>query len=52
VENDQWLRYVTAEEAVKNIKGAKLVGFESPLAHYAVFRGPNMVMIEVIDFLK
>ena len=52
VENDQWLRYVTAQEAVKNIKGAKLVAFESPLAHYAVFRGPNMVMIEVIDFLK
>jgi hypothetical protein len=41
-----------AQEAAKKIKGAKLVGFESPLAHYAVFRGPNMVMIEVIDLLK
>jgi hypothetical protein len=39
-----------AQEAAKKIKDAKLVGFESPLAHYAVFRGPNMVMIEVIDF--
>ncbi len=52
VKNDQWLRYKMAEKAAKMIKGAKLVGFESPLAHYAVFRGPNMVMIEVIDFLK
>ena len=52
VENDQWLRYEMAKEAAKKIKGAKLVGFESPLAHYAVFRAPNMVMIEVIDFMK
>jgi len=52
VENDQWLRYKMAEKAAAMIKGAKLVGFESPLAHYAVFRAPNMVMIEVIDFLK
>jgi len=52
VENDQWLRYEMAKEAAKKIKGAKLVGFESPLAHYAVFRGPNMVMIDVIDFMK
>ena len=52
VENDQWLRYKMAEKTAKAINGAKLVGFESPLAHYAVFRGPNMVMIEVIDFLK
>jgi homoserine acetyltransferase len=52
VKNDQWLRYKKAAEAAKKIKGAKLVGFESPLAHYAVFRAPNMVMIEVIDFLK
>lgn len=52
VENDQWLRYEMAKKAAKKIKGAKLIGFESPLAHYAVFRGPNMVMIDVIDFLK
>jgi homoserine O-acetyltransferase len=52
VKNDQWLRYKEAEETAKKIKGAKLVGFESALAHYAVFSGPNMVMIEVIDFLK
>ena len=52
VKNDQWLRYKEAEETANKIKGAKLVAFESPLAHYAVFSGPNMVMIEVIDFLK
>jgi homoserine acetyltransferase len=52
VKNDQWLRYITAEEAAKRIEGAKLVGFESPLSHYACLRGPNMVMVEVIDFLK
>ncbi len=52
VKNDQWLRYKEAEQTAKKIKGAKLVAFESPLAHYAVFRGPNMLMIEVIDFLK
>ncbi|HDI78006.1 MAG TPA: hypothetical protein ENF54_00025 [Desulfobacteraceae bacterium] len=52
VKNDQWLRYKMAEKSASMIKGAKLVGFESPLAHYAVFRAPNMVMIEVIDFLR
>ena len=52
VKNDQWLRYKMAEKTAKKIKGAKLVGFESPLAHYAVSRAPNMVMVEVIDFLK
>jgi homoserine acetyltransferase len=52
VKNDQWLRFKMAQKSASMIKGAKLVGFESPLAHYAVFRGPNMVMIEVIDFLK
>ena len=52
VKDDQWLRYKMAEKTAKAIKGAKLVGFESPLAHYASFRGPNMAMIEVIDFFK
>lgn len=52
VKNDQWMRYKMAQKSARMIKGAKLVGFESPLAHYAVFRAPNMVMIEVIDFMK
>lgn len=52
VKNDQWLRYQMAEKAAKAIKGAKLIGFESPLAHYASFRAPNMVKSNVMDFLK
>lgn len=52
VKTDQWLRYVMAEETAKKIQGAKLVGFEDALAHYAVFRAPNMVMIDVMDFMK
>lgn len=52
VKNDQWLRWEMAEKTARQITGAKLVGFESPLSHYAVFRGPNMEMIEVIDFMK
>ncbi|MEW6351553.1 MAG: hypothetical protein AB1646_21075 [Thermodesulfobacteriota bacterium] len=52
VKNDQWLRYVNVEESTKKIAGAKLVGFEDPLAHYAVFRAPNVVADEVKAFFK
>ena len=52
VKNDQWLRYQMAEKAAKAIKGAKLIGFESPLAHSASFCAPNMVKVDVVDFLK
>ena len=52
VKNDQWLRYEMAAKAAKAIKGAKLVGFNSPLAHYASFRAPNMVKNDVAVFLK
>ncbi|MBI4964589.1 MAG: alpha/beta hydrolase [Desulfomonile tiedjei] len=52
VKNDQWLRYVLAEEAASRIQGAKLVGYESPLAHYAVFRGPNVCKDAVTSFFK
>jgi homoserine acetyltransferase len=52
VKNDQWLRYILAEGAASKIKGAKLVGFEHPLAHYAVFRGPNVCKDAVIEFFK
>lgn len=52
VKNDQWLRYVTAEAAAKKIPGAKLAAFEHPLAHYAVFRAPNMLKDDVMAFLK
>jgi len=52
VKTDQWLRYIHAEEAAKKIPGAKLVGFESPLAHYAVFRAPNAVKDDIVAFFK
>jgi homoserine acetyltransferase len=52
VKNDQWLRLPLAEEAVGKIKGAKLEAFESPLAHYAVFRGPNVLKDKVETFFK
>ena len=52
VENDQWLRFVTAQEAAKRIPGAQLKGFESPLAHYAVFQAPNILKDDVVTFFK
>lgn len=52
VKNDQWLRYVTAEEAAKRIGGAKLVGFASPLAHYAVLQAPNVVRDAIVAFFQ
>jgi len=52
VKNDQWLRLPLAEEAAGKIPGAKLEAFESPLAHYAVFQGPNALKDKVKTFFK
>jgi homoserine acetyltransferase len=52
VKNDQWLRYVNAEEASQKVKGAKLAGFEDPLCHYAIFRAPNVLKDQVKAFFK
>jgi homoserine acetyltransferase len=52
VKNDQWLRYVLSEEAAKKISGAKLEGFENPLAHYAVFQAPNALPEPIKAFFK
>jgi homoserine acetyltransferase len=52
VKNDQWLRFIMAEEAAKKITGAKLASFESPLAHYAVFQAPNLLKDDVIAFFQ
>jgi pimeloyl-ACP methyl ester carboxylesterase len=52
VKNDQWLRYVLAEEAAKKIPGAKLESFENPLAQYAVFQVPNVLPEPIKAFLK
>lgn len=52
VKNDQWLRYVLAEENARKIPGARLEGFESPLAHYAVFQAPNVLPERIKGFFK
>lgn len=52
IKNDQWLRYVLAEEAAKKIPGSKLESFESPLAHYAVFQAPNVLQEKIKGFFK
>jgi len=52
MKNDQWLIYPAIEKSTRMIKGAKLIGFESPLAHYAVFRAPHMAKKEVLSFFK
>jgi homoserine acetyltransferase len=52
VKTDQWLRYAMAEETASKIAGAKLIGFEHPLAHYAAFRALNVVKEDVASFFK
>lgn len=52
VKNDQWLRYVTAQDAAKRIEGAKLESLESPLAHYAVLQAPNILSEKVAAFFQ
>jgi hypothetical protein len=52
VKNDQWLCCSRAEESCQKIPGAKIVTYKSPLAHYAVFRGPNVVKDNVIRFFN
>ncbi len=52
VKNDQWLMYSAAEQVAKKIPGAKLAAFESPLAHYAIFRAPNVLKKEVTEFFE
>lgn len=52
VKTDQWLRYAMAEESAKKIQGAKLIGFDHPLAHYAAFRALNVMKDDVQAFFK
>ena len=52
VKTDQWLRYAMAEETASKISGAKLIGFDHPLAHYAAFRALNVLQGEVASFFK
>lgn len=52
VKNDLWLRVALAEQAAGKIPGARFASFETPLAHYGVFRAPHVLSDVVISFLK
>ena len=51
VKSDLWLRAGPAENSAKKIPGARYSSFESPLAHYGVFRAPNVLREDVLSFL-
>jgi homoserine acetyltransferase len=50
VKNDLWLRARLAEQSSERIPGARFASFESPLAHYGVFRAPHALEDEVLGF--
>lgn len=52
VKNDLWLREKLAREAAGKIPGAEFASFESPLAHYGVFRAPNVLKEKVLEFFR
>ncbi len=52
VENDLWLRVGMARQSAARIPGARFASFPSPLAHYAVFRAPNVLKDEVRSFFR
>ncbi|MEW6351815.1 MAG: hypothetical protein AB1646_22430 [Thermodesulfobacteriota bacterium] len=52
VSNDLWLRCDLARKSAELIPGAKFASFDSPLAHYAVFRAPHLLSHEVLAFFK
>jgi homoserine O-acetyltransferase len=52
VTNDLWLRVQLAEESAKQIPGARFASFESPFAHYGVFRAPNVLKDQVKAFFQ
>jgi len=52
VKNDLWIRSEPARAASLRIPGARYAEFESPLAHFAVFRAPNVLREEVSEFFR
>lgn len=52
VKNDLWLRSGLAEQSAKQIPNARFFSFDSPFAHYAVFRAPNVLRKKVLSFFK
>lgn len=52
VKNDLWLREKPARDAAAKIPGAEFASFESHMAHYGVFRAPNVLKEKVIEFFR
>ncbi len=52
VKTDLWLRETLAERSASKIPDARFASFESPLAHYGVFRAPHVLRDEVLPFLE
>lgn len=52
VKNDLWMRAEPARRASRLIPGARFAEFESPLAHFAVFRAPNVLKKKVAEFFR
>ncbi len=52
VANDQWLRLIQAQKTAEAIQGARLISFESPMAHYGGFTAPNVMKAEIEAWFK
>jgi homoserine O-acetyltransferase len=50
VANDQWLRLIQAQKTAAAIQGARLLSFESPMAHYGGFTAPNILKSDIEDW--
>ncbi|HMK34814.1 MAG TPA: hypothetical protein VK463_07090 [Desulfomonilaceae bacterium] len=52
VANDLWMREKLARRSADRVPGARFASFESPFAHYGVFRAPNVLKNEVVRFFE
>lgn len=52
VANDQWLRLIQAQKTAAAIRDARLLSFESPMAHYGGFTAPNVMKPEIEAWFK
>jgi homoserine acetyltransferase len=51
VENDQWLMASKARGAAAQVKGAGFLSFRDNVAHYAVFKAPDLLKDKIAPFL-
>lgn len=52
VTNDQWVMFAEVARLAATIPHARLLSYESPLAHYGSFAGPNRLKGEVLRFMQ